>query len=1607
MAVTETFRPLPGETTLGLAPPIALRVESGQALKRARFATGRVLTPQVLLDEQSARSQCCTALQQALASGVVRGFETPYVQGAEGGALIDVAPGLGLAAGEDLVLPAPVRLSAALLPVARESLERSGPVWSPADRLAWPQDGQGSLAGLARQFAGRGLPPVAVLLARPIRLLRNLTPTPAGPCQDDPDPMQERLALEDALRFEWVLWPARDHALPPRSPAWRNRLAWRVFDLEVARQPLPWQALGLPIALAAFDDLEAGRLAFLDRQAVAREGGGLRARTPLLAFGTHAGLGAGLDEPLAQAQVLQLAEHLAELPPEALAAEHLVQHLERLPPAGLLPATVVDFTTARQTVFPASWSVSARPISDDMVEPLLAESAPLAPLSLAQAEQVELLVPVPAAQFEPELLKLAEPVDPLFRITLLGLEDRRARALRERAGWQHRADVLAHAVSGLWPEHPAEDPHGLDDEKSDGLSLNAGRFFPRVHAGGVAQQDRLETHGFDSAQDTLVLAPGDSLFVYVEVDCGDPVRWLMLQPLLRSTLPASNPNAPDSATLQPGPVVWWGRRNEPEPVLPNVASQNLRQGGQVPDAVDPAGQTRWLRLEVAQSTLAPNPLESITLEGLVFGTHCSPTSAGVHWGHAGALRAGRECHWVAETLPQGAHLRPVTVALAAADGNTESAWNWVERRAADEPQPLVEGFSVDPVLHTHELSDVSSLPARAQGNPALQELLQNVITVPPTGRAPNLRALDSGLAALLERLDRKSSISNDLVEFGFLRSRVDLYRLRTRLLGADEADRLLSSPAVADLVKRSESSYATDQQLTAYLAAAAGKAVPPPAPAPAPTPGPTPGPSAGPAARPTASPAAGPSPTTAPGPVPGRSLPSAPLPSPAPAPGPVPSRAPLPGLAAAAAPGVAFTAVGLGRSAALPAVSPPASVSRLSPLAEASTRVSLPLNLAASPAPSRTPLGLTPPAIPLSPPGRVGSTTADSLSTPVGTRLDSATTSATRVGTVFDPELLSARDRLGVNLDLNLGFNPAPTPVAPPPAPTPDAVAAASNFNLSQNSITLAERLKVPVVVDAWSSAAAGKSASVDTTVATLNTLGMPVAALPVFGYQTTVENQPAPVRNVGELLAAGGQLQNMDLLDTDLRFEADYFRKGIDAVDNSIRFLRGVEGMVEYYRRLRALCEAARNQLGGMLQRCNDEVARLNGELAEIRHDLDVARALLAEERTRIAALLARRRSVLAQVPYVMFRRPLLSTVMDDLPVRSVETGLAVSPVPACTGEPHAIPPDLQAMVDALRHLPASHFNRLAELMLAIDNRDELVRMVGSAAASATVRLAGLTQASQQVAAEPVPNSATTQAVQTLRVGVMQLGMQQAAGTLQAAPSAGLLGQMAWSQLSQQALTHVAVGDLLASSRTLGASGELDDIARVAGCLHRALGGVPPAVRLSWALRLSSFDTAPSLRSLTVLPGFGDPALGLDFADWRGMQQMVDWLFSRIDARSSAAERLMNDLVRVTVLLASQAPVRALIPARLLLPVRPSVGVLLELAVDPLSSVRVGMQVSLGQGLASALVQDVAPGRVLARVTQASSSATTLAADSVAYLSQGLSSTTMSMFSAQQAAGR
>ena len=140
------------------------------------------------------------------------------------------------------------------------------------------------------------------------------------------------------------------------------------------------------------------------------------------------------------------------------------------------------------------------------------------------------------------------------------------------------------------------------------------------------------------------------------------------------------------------------------------------------------------------------------------------------------------------------------------------------------------------------------------------------------------------------------------------------------------------------------------------------------------------------------------------------------------------------------------------------------------------------------------------------------------------------------------------------------------------------------------------------------------------------------------------------------------------------------------------------------------------------------------------------------------------------------------------------------------------------------------------------------------------------------------------------------------------------------------------------------------------------------PSIRLDWAETLSQFDEAPSLRRLGSLARWGE----IPYVDRYQMQAFVDWLFSRINPTEPRAESLMNDVVRMCLLLASDAPVGRIIAGRLPRPITVRPGVRLPLtAFDP-TKLRVGMEALVyreSNVVARAIVEDIGASEIAARV--------------------------------------
>lgn len=1454
--------PIGGEHVLRTLPPLGPYASAAAGepplRRRAAFFPQRSLTHVVLGDEQHFRIAETLRLAQAVAPGVVDGFEVVI----EGPDLV-LLPGHAVAGdGQDVELAYPLRLR------WDEAVVVSPRVEAELENAVTAFDGLATLREVLDALDGASfLPHAMVLIAMPRSIALDRSDESGSPCPNATDELASlRAAWEDGFQLAWVPWP-EDRALPPWSldgqtpdPRFRNRLAYAVFNAErerlsisaprsmrrwleqgslseaeldvlsdqadadaVRASPWPWDGLGVPLAMVGFDADHAPL--FADRAAVVRQGGGRRNRSALVP-------GAG-DDVLWQSRVAQLLEHLAELAPEQRVAATLERQFDWLPPAGVLPRDVVDFLAGRQALFPPTFDVQAQPVPLDMVDALIAESAALAPFNLSLRDQVQILVPVPSRYWDPDLLMLDERIHPLFDLEIARLTRERLTLLTRRDGLRRRHDWLAQALTGKLPAYPQDDVNALPDETG---ALDA-LAYQRVHrvavpAGGA------DLHGFTGAHVTLGFDAADELVVFVRLDAAP--AGIGIRPLISTALETAPP-----ATR---PFVWGTA----------PATANGDRIGELP----PSGA--WTRLAVPMSRAG---LGGHRIDGLAFAVFGGAAASELRWGHAGKASAGVEVVWVGDALPTG----------AVPDGT----WNWIDQgEPADAAEDAAFGLprGADQARRVTELEALLANWQKYRGGVLTVELGE-----PATGRLPTSppRTVEGGLDELITRLDGRIRAAGDHIDFGFLRARTDIYRLRQNLLGSENAGRFLTSAAAAELVTRDANPVATEKEFADYFKRLAE--IPAPSPvfdAPAP---------------------------------------------PAPAGRPQAARA----TAALGSTTVRATTVPLTTSS-LPTLTTPTSTTINSTSRVSTSTLAIDSAIIAAPPPISI-IATPVPIVPIAPP-------------PIAKPPPVAAPAPPPVVVVSE-------------------FKPSQIAIEAPPLV--NDVSGASLIGATYNTATVAERFQSPASVVASNSAARGKNDFVRTGLSGLQNAGLVLADLPVYGYQ----------RGDSTTLT-GADLLNPQLTITDLdavevptdSHEAIYFRRGIDAIDNTVRFLRGVELRAEEYRRLQADAKGVRERVAARAADIQRLLADLSVKLAEVRHDLSVARALRAEEQALLDARLARRRAVLAeQVPYLVFRRPRFAPALDDVPLLPVQPADVADPVPRCRSEAHDPPPELEAMVDLLRDLPVRWFRPLVPVF------EQLTRV--------TQVEAVLQQAQQrlsigkiQIGVVPSEDSTTGR---LLKQSVDRQTQRIQDRAVEADRMLRTLAGASWQQAMTASQGIVAIRDLqvapaLPRAVTLAAAGLLDDILGVSCCLHAAFCQVPPASRLRWAESFSQLDAAVSLRLLTVLPGFGDEALGVDAIAWRQMQRMVDWLFAQVgpEAEPQAA---INDLVRVCLLLASHAPVRRILSARIKRPVPAVVGTRLDIEVDP-QLTRVGMQVlvqapNAAALLAQAVVEDLTGGTATARI--------------------------------------
>ena len=440
---------------------------------------------------------------------------------------------------------------------------------------------------------------------------------------------------------------------------------------------------------------------------------------------------------------------------------------------------------------------------------------------------------------------------------------------------------------------------------------------------------------------------------------------------------------------------------------------------------------------------------------------------------------------------------------------------------------------------------------------------------------------------------------------------------------------------------------------------------------------------------------------------------------------------------------------------------------------------------------------------------------------------------------------------------------------------------------------------------------------------------------------------------------------------DTD---EAEVTLAALDFTEIKSAILRTIERVIQNRRAIVKIGMETLKLIAEQRDAAAARVLSIEGRLVEARHDVSVARALRQEEQQQVAEVNERRDGLIRdEVKFLAFVRP---RTVDLVRRRSsywrLEPFGVPAPLPACLQRHDEPPPPLNAYIQLFRHAPARWFTALEPLLARLDTPDKLIALLDTSRVSA-VSFNTLTAISAV--------RGSSDAVQ-----FTVLGAQKMVSTLRQKTTIIDIGDKRdrrWQHFQRDAHEHAAVGDLIDGRHgsrdvSVAAASELEQMGQVATCLHAEFAAVPPAVRLAWIERFSQFDRPGLLRDLTVLPQYAK----LDRQTRRRLQEFADWLFGRVSSSERDAFNLVNDLVRLCLLLASHAPVNRIIAGHVPrpTPVRPGI----QIPIRPLNPelVRVGMEFQVWQTsrvVASGLVEDLVAGEVTARVSKVNGSTTTL----------------------------
>jgi hypothetical protein len=581
--------------------------------------------------------------------------------------------------------------------------------------------------------------------------------------------------------------------------------------------------------------------------------------------------------------------------------------------------------------------------------------------------------------------------------------------------------------------------------------------------------------------------------------------------------------------------------------------------------------------------------------------------------------------------------------------------------------------------------------------------------------------------------------------------------------------------------------------------------------------------------------------------------------------------------------------------------------------------------------------------------------TAAGFKVPPATTLTQETRAATLTGTT---QLFAARAAAAVAYNTGDVTNQRPI--------------VGGGYNLRTTSVV--ERLQDPPTAEVKNFTVASKYA----VISNFRTLGIGVSDIAIHGFKDASGAETSFKFSVITDKILGDVLAGVHDPIPDHPSESDVFAAGVRAMENTVDLLRSLEARVQVYRDAVALCRSTLDTVNGNTAAAAARLQVIANNLGQSRHDVAFAKALMAEEQQRIAAVNAKRDQIITnQVKFLAYFRPRTVEARNDLPYHAIDPGVTAQAVPACMARNLAAPDELRAYVNLMREAPLTWFAYVPPLLDKLDRIDVLHSVVQNSKLRASFKLSQTSQSLLQTTSGPLGAeimrvySARQQIMTVNRTATAQLDLTTFAGAT-------------WTASRDLAVNYLSIGDLA----DLGhyhpevprvSAAEIESILKVAACLYSDFGAVLPVIRLDWAQRLLQLGATLNLANLGSLPNWSQvPVL-----ERKEMQALVDWLFSRINPSQSDALSHINDLVRVAILLASHAPVSDIIAGDVIKPTTVSVGSRINLSAD-LSRVRLGMHVLMYQGgssVARGVVEDLSDGVATARVLTAPTAGATLSA--------------------------